>query len=217
MLPKFKAALFDMDGTLLCTMRYWRLTTLELMLSMDIIPTPEQMTRVFSTSGRKISAEILAANGVEMPYAEIVRRLEGYMHRHYLNDAKKKPRVEEYLQGLFDAGIPMCVATGAPREYARDGLERLGLAHFFRFITDGYEFGVDKHDPAYFHLMAEKLGVETGEMCVFEDALYSIKSAKAAGCPVISIRDNSQREDWDEIVRLSDYHVTGYEELLSER
>ena len=214
MLPKFKAALFDMDGTLLSTMRYWRLTTLELMLSLDVIPTPEQMTRIFSTSGRKISAEILASNGIEMSYREIVTRLEGYMHRHYLNDAKKKPRVEEYLETLRAAGVPMCVATGAPREFARDGLERLGLAHYFEFITDGYEFGIDKHSADYFRLMAQKLGVETAELCVFEDALYSIKSAKEAGCPVVAIWDKSQEQDWEEISRLSDHQIMGYADLL---
>ena len=33
MIPEFKAALFDMDGTLLATMRYWRLTTIEVLLA----------------------------------------------------------------------------------------------------------------------------------------------------------------------------------------
>ena len=59
MLPKFKAALFDMDGTLLCTMRYWRFTTLELLLQLDIIPTPEQLGLMYSTSSRKFCMEIL--------------------------------------------------------------------------------------------------------------------------------------------------------------
>jgi len=49
---------------------------------------------------------------------------------------------------------------------------------------------------------------------VFEDALYSIKSAKAAGCPVLAILDNTQKHDWEEIRELADHVISGYEELL---
>ncbi len=214
MIPKFKAALFDMDGTLLCTMRYWRYTTLELLLAHDVLPTLEELGQMFSTSSRRLCMQILENRGMRMEEADMVREMEGYMHRHYLHDAHAKPNVEAYLSNLRDAGIPMCVATGSPREYARDGLARLGLAQYFEFITDGYEFGMNKSDPAYFHLMAQKLGVEAGEMCVFEDALYSIKAAKEAGCPVMAIQDAAQRNNWEEIKALSDHWFEDYGELL---
>ena len=214
MIPKFKAALFDMDGTLLCTMRYWRYTTLELLLAHDVLPTPEELGQMFSTSSRRLCMQILENRGMRMDEVDMVREMEGYMHRHYLHDAHAKPNVEAYLSNLRDAGIPMCVATGSPREYARDGLARLGLAQYFEFITDGYEFGMNKSDPAYFHLMAQKLGVEAGEMCVFEDALYSIKAAKEAGCPVMAIQEAAQQNNWEEIKALSDHWFEDYGELL---
>ena len=214
MIPKFKAALFDMDGTLLCTMRYWRFTTLEYLLAHDILPEPEELGQMFSTSSRRLCRQILERHGVEVNEKDMVREMEGYMHRHYLHDAHAKPRVGEYLAQLQRAGIPMCVATGSPREYARDGLVRLGLAQYFAFITDGYEFGMNKSDPAYFRLMAQKLGVEPGELCVFEDALYSMKAAKEAGCPVMAILDHAQEHDWAEIKALADHWFTDYAELL---
>ena len=214
MIPKFKAALFDMDGTLLCTMRYWRYTTLELLLAHDVLPTPEELGQMFSTSSRRLCMQILENRGMRMDEVDMVREMEGYMHRHYLHDAHAKPNVEAYLSNLRDAGIPMCVATGSPREYARDGLARLGLAQYFEFITDGYEFGMNKSDPAYFHLMAQKLGVEAGEMCVFEDALYSIKAAKEAGCPVMAIQEAAQQNNWEEIKALYAHWFEDYGELL---
>ena len=204
----------DMDGTLLCTMRYWRFTTLEFLLAHDIIPTEAQLGRMYLSSSRRLCAEILAEHGIEMAPEAIVGELEGYMRRHYLWDAKPKPRVEEYLSALRDAGVKMCVGTGAPREFAREGLERLGLAQYFEFITDCYEYGLVKDDPAYFERMARMLGVRAEEMCVFEDALYSMQAAKRAGCPVIALRDDTQVRDWDEISRVADRFVDGYGALL---
>lgn len=215
MIPEFKAALFDMDGTLLATMRYWRLTTIEVLLAHDIIPTPEIMARVFDTSSRKLTREVFDKNGLSsIGQMELIREMEGYMRRRYLNDAHVKAGVPEYLEKLARAGIPMCVATGSPREFARDGLERLGLAHYFKFITDGYEYGMDKHERAYFELMAKKLGVKTGELCVFEDAPYSIRAAKSAGCPVIAIRDRMQQRKWPELEAMANHVIDDFTELL---
>ena len=214
MLPKFKAALFDLDGTLLCSMRYWRFSTLELLLAHDVIPTGEDLSRMYLTSSKRLCAEILEAHGIHMEQAEIVHELEAYMHRHYLCDAHAKPHAEAYLRKLQAEGIRMCVGTGSPREFARDGLRRLGMDKYFFFITDCYEYGLTKSDPAYFAFMAQKLGVETKDMCVFEDALYSIRSAKAAGCPVIALIDPTQVNDHAEIKRTSDHWIQSYAELI---
>ena len=116
---------------------------------------------MFDTSSRKLTREVFNENGLSgIGQMELIREMEGYMRRRYLNDAHVKAGVPEYLEKLAHACIPMCVATGSPREFAHDGLERLGLVHYFKFITDGYEYGMDKHESAYFELMAEEAGCE---------------------------------------------------------
>lgn len=214
MIPKFKAAMFDMDGTLLHSMRYWRLTTIELLLGRDIFPTPEQMARVMTTSSKALCQEILQEHGIELSELQILHELESYMHHHYQQDVKAKPLVREYLKRLRSEGIPMCIATAAPREYAREALERLGLEGYFSFITDCYEQELQKNDPEFFRRMAARLGVETAEMCVFEDALYSVRTAKQAGCPVIAIRDVTYAHHWPQIQEWADLFISGYHELL---
>lgn len=206
--------MFDMDGTLLRTMRYWRLTTIELLLGRNIFPTPDQMARVFSSSSRALCGEILREHGIELDEWTILRELESYMHPHYLRDATAKPRVGEYLQQLKDAGIRMCVGTAAPKEFAKDALSRLGLIDYFDFILDQYELNMRKNDPEFFRIVARCLGVEPSEMCVFEDALYSIQTAKSLGCPVIGIEDKTQAHDREKIMRLADHYIVEYEELL---
>ena len=214
MIPKFKAAMFDMDGTILRTMRYWRLTTIELLLGRNIFPTTEQMARVFSTSSRALCGEILAEHGVEMEEREILRELEYYMHPHYLRDATAKPKVGDYLEKLKREGVRMCIGTAAPRESAEAALTRLGLIGYFDFILDQYELDMRKSNPDFFRVVAERMNVDLQDMCVFEDALYSMKTAKSLGCPVIAIEDKTQAHDRNEIIRLADHYICEYEELL---
>ena len=214
MIPKFDAAMFDLDGTLLSTMRYWRLTTLEYLLARDVIPTEEELGRMFYTSGRGLLAELIEKYGLECDWNEVFRATEGYMHRHYREDALPKPGTAAYLAKLEGEGVRMCVGTASLREFVREVLERLDLLRHFDFVTDNRELGLEKSDPEFFRAVAARLGVDVERMCVFEDALYAIHGAKAAGCPVIAILDPTQEEYWDEIAQLADCAVRDYRELL---
>ena len=213
----FDAAIFDMDGTLLDTMRYWRYTSLEYLLAHQLPVRPEDLARMEWTSSRALVKEIAEREGFDMgSWQTMVGELEEFMNRHYLHDAKRRENVPELLEKLRGMGKPMCVATGAPRQYARNGLSRLGILKYFEFVTDCYEFGMDKSQPEYFEEVARRLGTKPERCVVFEDALYAMKSAKAAGCRVVAIEDSTARLQRDEIRAIADRYIQNYSELLDE-
>ena len=211
----FDAAIFDMDGTLLDTMPYWRYTSLEYLLAHQLPVTQEVLSRMYATSSRKLLMEYGAQLGLSIDRAEMIRELEAFMNRHYLYDAHyKKPSVPAFLKALRDNGVRMCVATGAPREYAGNGLRRLGLIDCFEFVTDNYEGRLTKDKPGYFDDLLARLGVSADRCWVFEDALYAMKSAKASGLRVCAIEDDAQIADREEIRRLADVYIRDYTELM---
>ena len=213
----FDAAIFDMDGTLLDTMRYWRYTSLEYLLAHQLLVRPEDLARMEWTSSRALVKEIAEREGFDMgSWQTMVGELEEFMNRHYLHDAKRRENVPELLEKLRGMGKPMCVATGAPRQYARNGLSRLGILKYFEFVTDCYEFGMDKSQPEYFEEVARRLGTKPEKCVVFEDALYAMKSAKTAGCRVVAIEDSTARLQRDEIRAIADRYILNYSELLDE-
>lgn len=213
----FDAAIFDMDGTLLDTMRYWRYTSLEYLLAHQLPVRPEDLARMEWTSSRALVKEIAEREGFDMgSWQTMVGELEEFMNRHYLHDAKRRENVPELLEKLRGMGKPMCVATGAPRQYARNGLSRLGILKYFEFVTDCYEFGMDKSQPEYFEEVARRLGTRPERCAVFEDALYAMKSAKTAGCRVVAIEDSTARLQRDEIRAIADRYILNYSELLDE-
>ena len=206
--------MFDVDGTLLSTMRYWRLTTLEYLLGRDIIPDAEDISRMFYMSGRKLLEELIQKYGLECDMSDVYRATEGYMLRHYRQDAKAKPGAEEYLSELGRRGVRMCVGTASLKEFVTEALERLELTRHFAFITDSRELALEKSNPEFFRAVAARLGVEPERMCVFEDAVFAIRGAKEAGCPVIALLDPTQREHWSEIREMADWAIYDYRELF---
>ena len=62
----FEAAIFDMDGTLLNTMPYWRYTSLEYLLAHQLPVREDILLRMYATSSRRLLAEYMDELGV--PY-----------------------------------------------------------------------------------------------------------------------------------------------------
>ena len=209
-----EGAIFDMDGTLLDTMPYWRYTTLEYMLAHGE-PVPQAMlSRMFSTSSRKLIFEYLDAKGIAYDRQAIISELEGYMNRHYLYDARVKGSAKAFLEELKRRGVRMCVATGSPREYACNGLRRLGMLDYFAYVTDNYEIPLTKNQPEYFIAQCKRLNVSPEECWVFEDALYAVQSAKAAGLKVCAIEDDTAISDRKAIRETADVYIRDYVELM---
>ena len=209
----FDAAIFDMDGTLLDTMPYWRFTGIEYMLAHQLPIFPDLVEKTFYTSSRKLLMENAQRLGIAPDFRELVSELEEFMNRHYIYDANLKDKlVPKFLEYLKAGGVRMCVATGSPRQNARNGLGRLKLLDFFEFVTDNYEGEYTKDKPEYFLALAERLGVAPSRCWVFEDALYAMKSAKAAGMRVCAIEDATQRADKAAILALADRYILSYAE-----
>jgi len=159
--------------------------------------------------------QISDQNGLNLDRQAVVAEMEGYMNRHYLYDANLKcPSVPAFLEKLKRQGVRMCVATGSPRAYARNGLRRLGLLDYFDFVTDNYEGALTKDKPGYFDALLARLGVTRERCWVFEDALYAMESAKASGLRVCAIEDDAQLADRASIRALADVYIRDYAELM---
>ena len=132
---------------------------------------------------------------------------------YYFYEVPAKPGAAELLDFLAERGIPMAAATSSPQAHVTRALDRLGLLPYLRAIFTTGEVGASKHAPTIYHLAAERLGTVPAETLVFEDSLYALKTARAAGCRTVGVFDADGEKDQAGLRDAAEVYLTALTEF----
>ena len=101
----------------------------------------------------------------------------------------------EFLEKVKGAGIPMAIATSAPRANVDFTLVHTHIERFFSTILDDSFVTVGKPNPEIYLKSAAALGFPPEHCVVFEDSLSGVKAGKGAGCKVVGVTTTHSREE----------------------
>ncbi len=214
MRSRFKAIVFDMDGTLIDSMWAWRGIYREFIREHNLIMPEEMRGTPEFPCGR--AARMLLEQLDGMTYEETLEDMYKLVDGHYRQDVEAKPGALAFVRHLKKAGYRVAVATATPLRYANNALRRLGFEGLFDLVVSREEIGLSKKEPEFFTRVAAQLQAQPGECVMFEDALYAMRSAKAAGFAVCAIEDYYAWREKDEILALPDRYIACYQDLLEE-
>ena len=110
MLETMKAAIFDMDGTLIDSMTRWR--------EMGIIPTEKQEADMMSMSGTMVVDYFKNEFGLETNFEALCVKACEAMEPVYSAGVPHKPGAAAYLKRLRARGVKCVVATATPARLA---------------------------------------------------------------------------------------------------
>lgn len=205
-------AIFDMDGTLIDSMVFWKNLATEYLTSKGVWEIPAEILEQIKPMTMSESANLFQAEfGLT---GDIESEMNAMMDDHYRKDIPLKPGVREYLQKLHARGIHMCVASATAEHLMDACLSRLGVRDYFEFLLSCETTGAGKHSPIVYHASAKQLHAVPAEIAVYEDALYAVRTAKAAGYYVVGVYDSSAAEDWLYIEQEADEVISNWEEAL---
>lgn len=198
-------AIFDMDGTLVDSMMYWKQLAKEYLnhkgvvhISGDILEKIKPMTMAES------AALFIQEFGIEGTSESVVKEMNTLMDAHYFNDIPLKNGMKKYLKELKDTGKTMCVASATAIPLVESCLTRLGVIEYFSFLLSCETIGVGKNKPDIYYEAAKRMGTAPENIAVYEDALYAAETAKQAGFYVIGVFDENSSNDFDRLKEVSD-------------
>lgn len=210
-----QGAIFDVDGTLLDSMPIWMVAG-ERYLARKALKAEEGLGDTLFAMTMGESAEYLKETyGISDTLPEIIEDIRDVVRDFYRKEAQLKPGVREMLSWLKAQGIPMAVATSSERFLVESAFERLGVLSYFQGIFTSAETGVGKHSPLIFQQAAACLGSETEETWVFEDGLYALRTANAAGFVTVGLYDAASPKQQKSLQREAAHYGKDMGEILA--
>lgn len=205
-------AIFDMDGTLIDSMIFWKNLASEYLSSRGVKDIPgDILERIKPMTMSESAALFQQAFGLS---GDLEAEMNAMMDEHYRNDIPLKSGVFEYLYRLHSSGVHMCVASATAEHLMESCLTRLGIRDCFAFLLSCETVGEGKRSPLVYHASAKRLGAMPQKIAVYEDALYALQTAKEAGYYVVGVYDDSSAKNWQLIETLADEIILNWEEAV---
>lgn len=205
-----KFAIFDMDGTLIDSMVFWKNLATEYLTASGVAKIPGEILERIKPMTMSESAELFKREFSLT--GDVEAQMNTLMDNHYRTDIPLKPGVEEYLQSLHCRGVRMCVASATAEHLMERCLMRLGVKWYFEFLLSCETVGAGKRSPLVYQEAAKRLGAVPEEIAVYEDALYAVQTAKEAGFHVVGVYDDSAAGSWQTIEKVADELIVNWED-----
>ena len=208
-----RGAIFDLDGVLLDSMGIWEDLGARYLRRLHITPESGLNEVLFPMSMEQGAAYLKAHYPLQQSEAEICGGIARMLKDYYAQEVPAKPGAAALLAFLAERGVFMAAATSSPRAHVTAALDRLGLLPYLKAVFTTGEVGVSKHEPVIYHLAAERLGTAPEETLVFEDSLYALKTARAAGYCTVGVFDAHGEEDQAGLKAAAEVYLTALPEF----
>ena len=202
--PRFRAAIVDLDGTMVDTLGDFEVALNRTLADLDLPAVTRTLIECTVGKGSEHLIRSVLAHQLTLPEVTGLTNVcssrsvdtlyqPAWQHyqRHYrqINGAHSQvyPGVTEGLQALQAMGWALACLTNKPLAFARDLLAAKGLDVHFSQVFGGDSFERKKPDPLPLLKTCEALGMAPHETLMVGDSSNDAQAGHAAGCGVVLV------------------------------
>lgn len=185
--PRLEAVLFDMDGTLIDSERWWFQAETEYCARFDTEWTNEDSKAVIGAAFLKTADRLKWRSKSEESLEEIRDYiLERVRERIGMSELPWLPGIFELIERSKDLGLKIGLVTSSP-QFLVGAVESALPEGFFDVVVSGDDVTESKPHPEPYLKAMEALGVRPENTVVLEDSPTGIRSALDSGAHVVAI------------------------------
>lgn len=180
-----KLAVFDMDGTILDTLRDLAVAS-NYALEHHGYPKqdPEEYRYFVGNGVHVLIRRIMPEGATETEQATVLETYRSYYGQHRTDFTKPYPGITEALRRLAEAGIVLAVLSNKPHEPTQMLAEHY-FPGVFAAVYGGRPEVPGKPDPAALFALMEELGAKPEETAFIGDSDVDMQVAKNAGARAV--------------------------------
>ncbi|GAA0078951.1 HAD family phosphatase [Clostridium sp. CTA-5] len=214
MLNNIKAAIFDLDGTLVDSMWVWEQIDKDYLKENGYQLPKDLKNEITHLSFYQTAVYFKNRFNIKDSTEDIMNTWHDMAFKYYANHVKLKEGARDFLDKLKKSGIKIALATSNSIPLLKACLENNEVFDYFDSITTTDETSVGKDKPDVYLLAAKKLNIRPDNCIVFEDILPAIHGAKAAGMKVIAVEDSLSIHSKEELSTHADKYIKSFLELI---
>jgi HAD superfamily hydrolase (TIGR01509 family) len=193
----WKAVIFDMDGVLVDTLPIHNTKESEVLKEEGVEIAPWDIVKRFNGfNDYEMFDALLKENGLTPKGLELSERKwkRVYEDEDLASKIKLIEGSKELVYKFSEMSLPLAIASGSPRHFIRKVVETIDLNGYFEALCSGQEVAKGKPAPDVYLETAKRLQVKPEETLVIEDSPMAMQGAKEAGCKVVGLVENSEKE-----------------------
>lgn len=210
----FKAAIFDLDGTIVNSNNVWDKIDRQILDKYGINLTEEEINELVTLNYADLFVK-LHNFGVTDSDDCLMEQLNELAVYEYRNSVFLKPNVREYIQRLKAQGMKIGLATGSPKILYEPVLRHNNIYGLFDALCSIDEVARGKDFPDIYLLCASRLEVAPEDCIVFEDVLQGLVSAKSVGMYTVGVYDSYSADQTFTIKSVCDKYIVDFFDYLS--
>ena len=212
-----KAAIFDMDGTLVDSLMLWDILWSSFgekyLNDKNFRPTTEDDKKVRTLTLKDAMNLIHKNYNLGKEGEELLELANSIMSDFYANKVELKNGVKEFLDYLYLKGAKMCIASATMPELIDIAIKYLDIEKYFCKVFSCGILGKGKEESDVFLQARDFLGEDLKDTWVFEDSLVAIETATKLGMPTVGIYDRFNFGQ-DKISKIATEYIAEGETLL---
>lgn len=183
-----KAVLFDMDGTLVNSEKYYVDGTMEWTKRIGKPFTLDQASKIVGITMEDTYKYL--SNELKVSIDEAKRMNEEYFNQNILNYQNYKfDDVEPTLKELKKRNIKIMICSMSPTSYVTQCIKDLKLEEYIDYYFGGDKVTKQKPDPESYLMAMKQFGLNKDECIVVEDSYNGILASKTAGIKTYARKD----------------------------